>query len=53
MFKFLQVTVRHLAMKAMEVTRSWQYLSVAVAIMAFILSKYLVMAVHEDADDNM
>lgn len=48
----MQVSARQLAKKAMEVTRSWQQLSVAVTIMAFILSKYLVMAVQEDPDEN-
>lgn len=53
MFKFMQVSARQLAKKAMEVTRSWQQLSVAVTIMTFILSKYLVMAVQEGSDENM
>jgi hypothetical protein len=53
MFKFMQGSVKQLAKKEMEVTRSWQQLSVAVALMTFILSKYVVTAVHEDPDENM
>jgi hypothetical protein len=52
MFKFMQVSARELATKTMEVTRSWQQLSVAVAIMTYLLSKYLVVAVQEDPVAN-
>jgi hypothetical protein len=53
MFNFMQVSARQLAKTTMEVIRSWLQLSVAVTIMTFILSRHLVMAVHENPDENM
>jgi hypothetical protein len=53
MFKFVQACARQMAKKTMEVNRSWQKLSVAVTIMTYLLSKYLVMAAHEDQNANM